>query len=176
MARVRPAPEPDDALVERIVAERGTVLDLYRVLLHHNGITEGWLRLGTAVSEELDVDHRTRELAVCAVAIATGASYEWHHHRPAGLRRGLTEEQLDALAAGDRTPFDERDRAVLDAVDVIGRDPAAAGPALDALRPWFDDAAMTQLVVVVGYYWMVTRVTLALDISPTPDDVWTPLT
>lgn len=176
MARVPYAESPDEALVARIVAERGAVLNLYRMLLHHNGVTEGWLRLGTAVSEELDVDHRTRELAVCAVAVATGADYEWHHHRPAGIRRGLTEVQLDALAAGDRGPFDERDRAVLDAVDVIGRDPAAAGPALAALRPWFDDAQVAQLVVVVGYYWMVTRVTLALAIEPGADDVWTPLT
>lgn len=157
-------PDPDP-LVDRIVSERGAVLNLYRMLLHNPGITEGWLRLGTAVNTELSLDHRTREIVVCAVARATGAEYEWSNHAPAALRRGVTEAELVAIRSGDRTPFGDRDRALLEAVEVIGDDPAKSETYIDALRTWFDARAIAELVFLVGFYWMVTRATLALQIE-----------
>ena len=166
MAIVNYPDTPTGELVDRIVAERGSLLNLYRMLLHNPGITEGWLRIGTAVNTELSIDHRTRELVVCAIAASTGADYEWSNHAPAAVRRGVTETQLGALQAGDRSAFDARECAVLDAVEVIGNHPARAGVAVDELRPWFDDRAIAELVFLVGFYWMVTRTTLALQIEP----------
>ena len=168
MARIGYPDAQASALADRIVAERGSLLNLYRMLLHNPGLTEGWLRLGTAIVFELSVDDRTRELVTCSIAASTGASYEWHHHSRSGARLGVTDAELVVLASGDRTPFGERDRAVLDAVDVIGRDPAEAAAAIDALRTWFDDTAICELTILIGFYWMVTRVTLALDIEADP--------
>jgi alkylhydroperoxidase family enzyme len=159
-------PEVGDApLVQRIVEERGSLLNLYRMLLHHQGIAEGWLRLGTAIGEELSLDHRTRELVVCAVAADLDADYEWHHHAPAARHRGIADEQLDALRTGSPDAFDDHDRAVLDAVDALSHRPAEAGPALAALQAWHTDAEIFELTVVVGFYWMVTRATIGLDLE-----------
>ena len=166
MARVDYPNIPDaDPLVDRIVAERGSVLNLYRMLLHSPGIAEGWLRMGSAINAELSIDHRTREIVVCAVARAANAEYEWSNHAPAALRRGVTQRELDAIRSGDRTAFDGLDRAVLDAVDVIAADPAGADPAIRALRVWLDDRTIAELVFLVSFYWMVTRTTLALEID-----------
>ena len=165
MARIQYPDIRGDALVDQIVAERGSLLNLYRMLLHNRGVTEGWLRLGTAVSRELTLDDRTRELVVCAIAASTDASYEWKNHAPVAARQNVTDEQLAALGTGDLTPFDDRDRAVLAVTATVGRDPASAAPALDRLREWFDEATIAELVVLVGFYWMVTRVTIALDID-----------
>ena len=38
-------------LVERIVAERGSVLHLYQMLLHSPPVAEGWLGFMTAVRQ-----------------------------------------------------------------------------------------------------------------------------
>src|SRR4051794_36133039 len=130
MARTAYPPVTGEPLVHRIVAERGSLLHLYRMLLHNPGVTEGWLRLRTAIGSELHLDDRTRELATCAVAAACGASCEWRHHMPTALAAGVTQAQLDALRSGADDVFDERDRAVLLAVEAVGHDPAAAGPAL----------------------------------------------
>jgi alkylhydroperoxidase family enzyme len=165
VARIEYPDVEDSPLVQRIIEERGSLLNLYRMLLHHPGIAEGWLRLGTAVSEELSLDHRTRELVICAVAAKLGADYEWHHHAPAARVRGLSDEQLEALQAGVLDPFDEHDRAVLAAVDGLSGRPAGAGPALVALRAWHTDAEIFELTVVVGFYWMVTRATIGLELE-----------
>jgi alkylhydroperoxidase family enzyme len=139
------------------------------MLLHNAGLAEGWLRLGTAVGRELLLDDRTRELVVCAIAASTGASYEWQHHAGIASEQGVSAAQLAALRDADRSAFDDRDRAVLAAVDVVGRDPGSARQELADLRAWLDEAAIAELVVVIGFYWMVTRVTLALDIDADPD-------
>jgi alkylhydroperoxidase family enzyme len=77
----------------------------------------------------------------------------------------VTEAELDAIRSGDRAAFGDRERAVLDAVEVIGVDPARSETAIDALRAWFDARAIAELVFLVGFYWMVTRATLALQIE-----------
>lgn len=168
MARIAyPAADSDkpDLLAQRVVEERGELLNLYRLLLHSPGLAEGWLRLGTAIGSELLLDHRTRELVVCAVAAAVGADYEWHHHAPAARAQGITEDQLAAVTTGDHTVFAPRERAVLELVEVIGRSPADAGIHVSALEQWFGAREVLELVVVVGFYWMVTRVSVGLDVD-----------
>jgi hypothetical protein len=38
-------------------------------------------------------------LAICTVALLTGAAYEYHHHAPDFLTAGGTQAELDALNA-----------------------------------------------------------------------------
>jgi hypothetical protein len=56
-------------LVQRIVAERGSVLHLYQMLLHSPPLAEGWLTYMTAVRQQLALPGALREL------VATIAAY-----------------------------------------------------------------------------------------------------
>ena len=48
-------------LVQKIVAERGTLLHLYQMLLHSPPVAAGWLRYLTAIRQECKLPGAMRE-------------------------------------------------------------------------------------------------------------------
>src|ERR1700754_2075992 len=82
-------------LVDRIVAERGSVLHLYQMLLHSPPIAEGWLKLLTAVRQQSTLAGSLRELIIMRVAVLNGAAYEAEQHAPIALKEGITQAQID---------------------------------------------------------------------------------
>src|ERR687886_2033039 len=72
----------------------GRMLNLYRMQLYNPDIAAGWLRLGTAVRFNSELDGATRELAICLVARLTGAEYEWQAHPHLEEQAGFSEAQL----------------------------------------------------------------------------------
>src|SRR5271156_5064785 len=91
---VAPGAKP---VVDRIVAERGSVLHLYQMLLHSPPLAEGWLTYLTAVRQQLSLPGVLRELIIIRVAILNGAPYEAQQHGPIALAEGVTAAQIDAL-------------------------------------------------------------------------------
>src|ERR687886_65607 len=84
------------ATVEQIRKQRGGRFPhLFHMQLYNPAIVEGWLRLGTAVRYESELDAATRELTICLVARTTGAEYEWQAHSRIALEEGLSRQQLD---------------------------------------------------------------------------------
>lgn len=67
---------------KQIVAERGSVLDLYRMLLHSPPVAMGWLHYLTAIRHECELAGHIRELVIMRVAILNGATYEAEQHAP----------------------------------------------------------------------------------------------
>ena len=76
-------------LVERIVAQRASVLHLYPMLPHSQPLTEGWLDLLTAVRQRLALSGALRELVIMRVADLNGAPYEALQRAPLALTEGL---------------------------------------------------------------------------------------
>ena len=99
-------------------ATGGRLGNLFRIQLYNPAMTQGWLKLGSAVRFHSELDALTRELAICQVARLTGAEYEWRAHSRLAQTEGLTSEQLQALPAWQQTElFDARQRAVLNLAD-----------------------------------------------------------
>src|SRR3954469_18148670 len=75
-------PQPDE-LVKAILSRRGgTLLNLDRALLWSEPLARGWNTYVGAVRTGLGVSRQLREIAICTVALITGAQYEYHHHAP----------------------------------------------------------------------------------------------
>jgi alkylhydroperoxidase family enzyme len=168
MARV-PDPkidEPDVAgTVERIVAERGELLSLYRTLLHSPPLAAGWLSLLTSVRTRGKLPGHIRELVIMRVARLNGAPYEADQHRPIALSVGVTQAQLDALDDWvSSEQFDTRERAVLAYTDVMTRDVQVPDRVFAAVRAKFDDRQLVELTTTVAAYNMVSRFLEALQI------------
>ena len=89
--------EETRTLVTEIAAQRGSVLHLYRMLLHSPPIAAGWLHYLTAVRHESTLPGALRELAIMRVALLNRAPYEADQHAPIACAEGLSEAQLDAL-------------------------------------------------------------------------------
>ena len=157
-------------LVQRIVAERGSVLHLYQMLLHSPPLAEGWLGYMTAVRQKLSLAGSLRELVIMRVAQLNGAPYEAQQHEPIALQEGVSPGQLAALPDWPAsTLFSATERAVLQLCDTMTRDIQVPQATLLAVRQHLGEQQTVELVATVAAYNMVSRFLEALHIHG--DDV-----
>lgn len=152
-------------LVEQIVAERGSVLLLYQMLLQSPPIARGWLNHLTGIRHNSTLPGDVRELVIMRVALLNGAPYEADQHAPIALKEGVTQQQLDDLGQWQAsTSFSERDRAVLAYTDAMTRDVQVPDAVFEAVKVHFDSRLLVELTATVATYNMVSRFLEALQI------------
>lgn len=153
-------------LVDRIRAERGDVLHLYRMLMHSEPVASGWLNYLTAIRQKCSLSGALRELVIMRVAQLNGAPYEADQHRPIALKEGVSQAQLDALAdwASHRDVFDPVQLAVLAYTDAMTRDIHVSDEIAQAVRQHFDHQQLVELTATVAAYNMVSRFLEAMQI------------
>ncbi|MEP7205731.1 MAG: carboxymuconolactone decarboxylase family protein [Casimicrobiaceae bacterium] len=165
---------PDVAtVVDRIVAERGSVLYLYRMLLHSPPVAEGWLGYLTAIRQRCTLSGALRELVIMRVAHVNGASYEADQHAPIALKEGLTAAQLAAIPEwASAKLFSDEERAVLALTDAMTRQVQVPAAIMAEVRAHLDDRKVVELVATIAAYNMVSRFLEALGIhsDDRPDD------
>jgi AhpD family alkylhydroperoxidase len=171
MAHIPYADPKDPALqplVERIVAERGSVLHLYQMLLHSPPLADGWLGFLTNVRQRLDLDGGLRELVIMQVAHLNRAPYEAEQHAPIALEHGLTTRQLAALPQWQsERSFSPVQCAALQLADSMTRDVQVPAEVIDAVRAHLDERQTVELVGTIAAYNMVSRFLEALQIHST---------
>lgn len=158
-------------LVERIVAERGSVLHLYQMLLHSPAVAGGWLNYLTSVRQLSTLPGDLRELVIMRVAGINGAPYEADQHAPIALAEGMTQAQLDALDQWESSDlFSETERAVLAYTDTMTRHVQVPKAVFDAARQAIgSDKLMVELTATVAAYNMVSRFLEALQVHSHDD-------
>lgn len=159
------APEAQP-LVKRIVAERGSVLHLYQMLMHSPPLAEGWLGFMTKVRQQLSLPGDLRELVIMRIAHLNGAPYEADQHAPIALKEGLAQSQLDGLAdwraASER--FTALQREVLALCDAMTREVHVDAAIVQAVRARLGERQLVELVGIIASYNMVSRFLEALQI------------
>ena len=153
-------------LVNRIVAERGSVLHLYQMLMHSPPLATGWLELMTQVRQKLELGGDLRELVIMRIAHLNGAPYEADQHAPIALKEGLSQPQLDALPdwAGAVDRYTPLQQAVLRLCDGMTRDIHVAPAVVQAVRAVLGERQLVELVGTIASYNMVSRFLEALQI------------
>ncbi|CAM4405756.1 carboxymuconolactone decarboxylase family protein [Bordetella muralis] len=153
-------------LVDRIVAERGSVLHLYQMLLHSPAVASGWLNYLTSIRQLSTLPGDLRELVIMRVAAINGAPYEADQHAPIALREGISQAQLDALDQWESSDFfSEKERAVLAYTDTMTRNVQVPQTVFDAARQAVgSDKLMVELTATVAAYNMVSRFLEALQV------------
>jgi alkylhydroperoxidase family enzyme len=167
-------------LVKAIEARRGgKLIALDTALLWSEPLARGWNVYLKAVRTELGVDRRLRELAICTVALLTGAAYEYHHHAPDFLAAGGTQAQLDALAAHVKTnPCSAVTESALSAIEKIVIQYAAQmtvqvkvqDEVFGQMQQHFDTSALVEITSSIATYNMVARFLVAMGINPEERD------
>lgn len=153
------------ALADRIRAERGDVLHLYRMLLHSTPIAEGWLNYLTAVRQKSSLPGALRELVIMLVAHLNGAPYEAEQHAPIALKEGVTPDQLAALPEWEASDlFAPRERAVLAYTQAMTREIHVSDAVFAEVRKHFDETKLVELTATIAAYNMVSRFLEALQI------------
>jgi alkylhydroperoxidase family enzyme len=175
-------PQPTD-LVDAIKARRGgELINLDKALLWSEPLARGWNVYLKAVRTELPTSRKLRELAICTVALLTGAAYEYHHHAPDFVAAGGTQAQLDALQAQlssyiglgneNRQFFDvDIEKLAIESIVIqyageMTRNVAVRDTTFAALRQHFDTTQIVELTSAIATYNMVARFLVALGVTP----------
>jgi 4-carboxymuconolactone decarboxylase len=175
MARVSYIEEKDRPELAELIGKvragrRGTLINVYKLLLHTPALSECWLNLISAARYKTALDGRLREIVIVRVGYLNRTAYVVKQHVPELTGpEGLSQAECDALADWQKSQFfSARERAALAYADAITRDVTVPDAVFDALRPHFDERQMVELTVLIGTYNMHTRVFTALQIDPEP--------
>jgi alkylhydroperoxidase family enzyme len=163
--------EPAD-LVEAIRQRRGgDLINLDRMLLHSAPFAKGWNAFLGEVRNNLGLDPKLRELAMCGVAVINGAEYEFIHHAPVFLAAGGSEAQVagmrqigqNKLPVGLFAPLEE------DAIELtiqMTKQVQVSQDLMGRLQDLLGTQHLVELVGVIATYNMVSRFLVALNVTP----------
>ena len=175
MARISCIEEEDHPELAELIGKiragrRGSLINVYKLLLHSPALAACWIELINAARFKTALDGRLREIVIIRVGYLNRTDYVVRQHVPVlALPEGLSEAECAALADWqDSRFFSARERAVLAYTDAMTREIAVADEAFDALRPHLSERQIVELTVLVGIYNMHTRVFTALRIDPEP--------
>lgn len=170
MARL-PYPELQ-ALPEEVQTTLGQLpvqLNVFRMMAHASTCFRPWLRLGTAILNELDLDPRLRELVILVVARETQCAYEWGQHVALARLVGVSEEQVRAIEEGkdQAAVFTPTEQLVLTTAKALLASPRLDDEQWNQLVGAFNPRQIVELCLVVGFYSMLARVleTTAVDLD-----------
>lgn len=147
----------------------GKPLDLYAVLGNNPAMLEGMRSYFGAMWSDSGLSDRERELLILAVADEVDSEYERHQHRNIAPDAGVSDEEFEAIAAGDSEPFAESETLLMTYGRAVVRDEVT-----DGLHERMVDAFGAEAVVgaanVGGAYLGLARIIDALGIDPEGDD------
>jgi len=149
----------------------GQFINLDRMLLHSIPVARGWNAFIGEIRENLSLDPKLRELAMCGVAVLNGAEYEFFHHAPPFRKAGGTEEQVEALRHIGEPTFPQAcfNAVELDTVNLtlqMTRNIVVDKTVMNHLQKALGNTAVVELVSVIAAYNMVSRFLIALDVNP----------
>ena len=168
------ATEPSE-LIAAIKARRGGKLfAVDRMLLKSPSFAEGFNYFAPRVRLETTVAHRHLELAICLVGLINGAQYEYHHHLDQWREAGGAEAKVEGLsviaAGGESRNFDPAEQAVIALTREMTRNVTVSDQTVAEVRRHFDERQFFDLVAIVAFYNMVSRMLVAFAVQVEDDD------
>ena len=163
--------EPE--LVDAILARRGgKLLNLDRALLWSEPLARAWNVFLGAIRREIGLDGRLREIAICVVARATGADYEFAHHWPEYVKAGgndaLRSRLSDVDAATRDAAFTDDERLAMRYALAMTRDVKVPQALFDEVKRRFPTTEIVELTAAIATYNMVARFLVALEVENEP--------
>ena len=164
-----PTPE-NEAIYDRIRERRKPrpLIPLDLALLHNPQIADGFNTLMGAIRTKSSFPLALAELAICAVAVLNGATYEWTAHAPIAMKAGASRQALEAVLAnefGDEGRLSEEERLVLEFTRQSTKEIKVSDEVFGKLRERFTDQQVMELTITVGGYNMVSRFLVGLDVT-----------
>jgi len=164
--------DPDIAtLLRKWMPPGGEVepLRLFRTLAVHDELASRMRPVGSGILGHGRLQARDRELLIHRTCARAGAEYEWGVHAVAfGEPLGLTDEQLAATVNGSAEDpvWSEHDSQLLAAADELFDTATISEELWQKLAARLRDDQLLELVIVTGWYRMLSCIINAAGIEP----------
>ena len=154
------------SLETKILAERGRISLLYKVLLNSEPIASGWEQMLTAVRNKTSVAPHLREMMILRVAVLNNAEFEFDAHIPHAINAGVSQDKINQIknvALGEI--FTDEERLLLELTDQMTQNVNVPDQLMNALGQHYSPKEVVEIVATVAAYNMVSRFLVALNIS-----------
>ena len=144
-------------ILEGALTHDGRPLNIFGVLAHHPKLLKRFNLMGGYLLNKGLLPAREREIVILRVGWNAGAQYEFGQHTIIGRRAGLTDDEIEALTKdpADRS-WSPDDRALIALADDLAAHDCASDDTWAALVSRWDDAELVELLLVAGFYRMVS--------------------
>ena len=166
-ARISPAQPPFapevQSWLDRIMPRGRAPLVLFTTLARDTRLFNRFFSAGLLDGGHLTL--RQRELVIDRITALCGSEYEWGVHVAFfGERIGLGQTQLESLAWGkpEDSCWNDEERVLLRLCDALHRDCAVDDELWADLQSRFPEEAILELLMLAGFYTMVSYVTNGL--------------
>lgn len=157
-------------LYQKLEGQGLQIANLFKVMGHCPYIGLNFQRLGNSILRGEELSAKLRELAILRVGNLAQAEYEFTKHTPRALRAGVSQKQIDNLSDWTTsTEFDDQERAVLRYTDEVTLYIEVKDNTFAQLQSFLSEHAIVELTVAIGYYGMVCRILVALQIELEPE-------
>lgn len=158
---------PPDARYQRPDATgRPTAANILGVLAHHPDLTKAYCTFNGHLLMNTTLTERHREMVILRVGAVRESSYEWAQHLSLAQDAGMTVTEIGCVSFGPKAPiWDERDRAVLQAVDELLVDGEISASTWQPLAAQFTTRQILDLIFTVGSYDTMSKMTRSLQVE-----------
>jgi 4-carboxymuconolactone decarboxylase len=159
--RIQPVTDPTSEQTE-VLERAGTrpghdPLNIFATMVHNRRVANRAVLLGGAFLGKGTIPERDREIVILRVGHRASAEYEFGQHILIGKRVGLTDDEIVALASNvSEHAWSDHDRALVAMVDDLCADDCVSDTTWSALAARFTDEQLVELVMLAGYYRMIS--------------------
>jgi 4-carboxymuconolactone decarboxylase len=158
-------------MFQKLEDNKAPIINLYKAVGNSPKAGRNFIRLGNAVLNPDILEPKLRELAILRVGNLLQAEYEFTKHVVIGQNTGVTMAQINDLSNWKSSKnFSDIERAVLQYTDEMTLNVKVSDGTFADLKRFFDDAAIVKLTITIGYYGMVSRILVALQIELEPGE------
>jgi alkylhydroperoxidase family enzyme len=153
------AMEDLDAVQRELLGPRsGRVLNALRVYVRHPELYRNFNVFSRYIEGTAStLSTRAKEIVVLRTVWLTRDEYSWAYHRPAGLRAGLSEDEIERIARGPDAPgWSGFEAALVRAVDELHADQVIGDRTWSELAARYSDKELMDLIFTVGHRTMAS--------------------
>ena len=149
-----------------IAGSRGRVGHVFQELLTSPDAAEVVAAVGDYIRYRSPLDPAVRETAILSTAREHNNDYEWSGHVGLAREAGVREEVIDAIRSG-RAPMGlpAKEGVFVQAARELVRDGTMSDRTFQAIEHLLGPLQTVDLIVLVGYYSMLSRAITALGVE-----------
>lgn len=172
MARIDPvAPEAMAPELRELLATRPPY-NIYRILANAPTLLPGFIQLAGSVLTKTELDPQLREIVILRVGAHCHSDYEMHQHERLARHVGVSEERIHkALDVRAAQAGDSLEDKLLRFTDSVVLSVKAPREQFETVKAALGPRQLTELLLTIGLYMMVSRTLENLEVEIEPDGV-----
>ena len=170
--RIAPlSPDDETAQKSTVGSDRnsGRPLNIFLTLAKNPPLFDAFTRMGSHLLFKGELPPREREIVILRVGWRSQSEYEFGQHTVIGKQAGLTDDEVTRLARAELDGWSDADAGLLRLADDLCADNVVSDDTWQALTKTWSEAQLLELLMLAGYYRLVSGVLNSAGVALEPD-------